>query len=1169
MGEDFTHLHNHSHYSILDGAMSIDRLLERAKEDGQDAIALTDHGNMFGAIEFYKKARSAGIKPVVGCEVYVAPGNRFEKIDVRSLGVGENSYHLVLLAKDEQGYRNLTKLSSIGYLEGFYYKPRVDTEMLQQYSSGLIALSACLAGEIPNKILREESEAALAKAGQLAEIFGKENFFLELQDHGLEAQRRVNQTMVEFSRRLGIPLVATNDAHYASQEDSYAHDVLLCIQTGAQLNQEKRMRFDGNQFYVKTRQEMAALFSELPEAIRNTRRITEMVDLKLNLGTPVLPDYVVPDGFTLDSYLEHLAREGLQTRYRQIDPSILQRLEYELDVIRKMNFAGYFLIVQDFIRYAKSQDIPVGPGRGSAAGSLVSYCIGITDLDPLKYNLLFERFLNPDRVEMPDVDIDFCQERRDEVIRYVQEKYGKERVGQVIAFGSIKSKNALKDVGRVMGYSFGETNRLAKYVPGDPIPVDLKKALEQSQELRDYRDQSEESQLHIETSLRLEGLVRQASKHAAGVVISKGPLTDYAPLYKDKDGNITTQYDKIYLEAVGLVKMDFLGLKNLTVIKKAQELIREHRSVVVDFDSPVLKEMDDPKTYDLLASGRTNGVFQLENQGMQELVRKASLRHFEDIIAVLALYRPGPLNSGMVDAYLNRKMGKESVVYDHPVLEPILKDTYGVIVYQEQVMFISQVVGGFSMAEADMLRKVMAKKQPEKMPAQKEKFLNGARHKGFEETTAEKIFDQCATFAEYGFNKSHSAAYAVITYRTAYLKAHFPEEYMAALISADMDNTDKVVKYINEAKDMDICIQPPDVRFSSRDFTVRDRAINFGLSAIKNVGSALVNAIVEARAAQVGFTSIFDFLRRVPAEALNSRSLESLIEAGAFDGMGYSRRAIFEIAEKLMREAQVYQRDASIGQSSLFGEMQMNLELDAELEQTLRNGQEWETQEKLNREKVVLGFYISGHPLDRYAEEIRKFAPITTSQLGSVDDGSTILLVGVVSDLKTSISKKNGKRNAFFNLSDREGRLPVVVFNTFWEGGKERSGRAFPGVRDKVKNDAILAIRGTLQKEEDEIPKLFLKEAYSLEEARYQALVALHLHLPQQSDLSLDVSMERIRQLLVQYKGECLVFLHIPNGRGRRILQLPEKYHIKPQKELILELSQFLNEEAIFYSYQI
>lgn len=1164
---DFTHLHNHSHYSILDGAMTIDRLLDTAREDNQTSIALTDHGNLFGAIEFYKKAREKNIKPIIGCEVYVAPGKRDEKIDVRSLGEGENSYHLVLLAKNEKGYRNLIKLSSIGYLEGFYYKPRVDHQVLSENHEGLIAMSACLAGEIPNRILRGEEGKALEIAGRYQEIFGKDNFFLELQNHGIKEQQVANKSLFKLRDKINGRLVATNDAHYAREKDSFAHDVLLCIQTGKNLSDKKRMRFSVNQFYLKTQEEMKKIFNEVPEAISNTRLITEMVNLELNLDNPILPDYQIPKNYTLDSYLEHLAKEGLKNRYRKIDDQILKRLDYELTVIKNMNFAGYFLIVQDFIRYAKDKSIPVGPGRGSAAGSLVSYCLGITDLDPLRYNLLFERFLNPDRIEMPDVDIDFCQDRRDEVIEYVQKKYGKDRVSQVIAFGTMKSKGAIKDVGRVMGIPYGETDRLSKLVPGEVMPVSLKDALEQSKELNAYYKKNDQTKIHIETSMAIEGLVRQPTKHAAGIVISKGPLLDYTPLYKDKDGYIVTQFEKNFLEAAGLVKMDFLGLRNLTVIDKALKLIYKHNKIKINFESDEMQSMSDEKVYKLLSTGKTSGIFQLEGSGMQELLRKAKPRSFEDIIAILALYRPGPLNSGMVDTYVKRKFGLEKVKYDHEILEPILKDTYGVIVYQEQVMLISQAIGSFTMAEADVLRKVMGKKIIEKMPEQRKKFVEGAIKKNINKNLAERIFDQCATFGEYGFNKSHSAAYAVITYRTAYLKSYYPVEYMAALISADMDNTDKVVKYINDANEMGISILPPDIEISEKDFTVKGSGVSFGLSAIKNVGQGLVDAILTARKKGGSFTTVLDFVNRINSDSLNRRSFESLISAGAFDCLGYKRRTLYEKVEILLKEGQIFQRDQATGQKLLFGESESLNSITEEVEDNYRNGEEWPEQEKLSKEKSIIGFYISGHPLDSYEKEIQKFSPIPISTLSQVQEGSVVLVAGIISDLRVTLSKRSNKNNGFFTLSDKEGKLPVVVFTTYLEGGRDKDGTIVAAARGKLKEDAIVAIEGILQVEEGDIYKLIFKKIFTFEEAKINAIKSIHLKL-EENEID-PTQLKNIHSIISGHEGQKPVYLHFGrNGSKNKILQISDQLWIQPSVDLIQKLSSVVGNHNIICSYR-
>lgn len=1164
---DFIHLHNHSHYSMLDGAMSVNTILDMAVADGQDAIALTDHGNMFGAIEFYTKAQQKGIKPIVGCEVYVAPRHRSDRNEIKSLGVNESAYHLVLLAANEQGYRNLMKLSSIGYTEGFYRKPRVDMESLAKYRDGLIASTACLAGEVPNKILRGDEEGAYEKANQMAEIFGKENFYLELQDHGIAEQKEVNQTILDFAKRSGLSLLATNDAHYATREDAYAHEILLSIQTGAQLSDEKRMRFDGDQFYIKSQAEMKNLFKEVPQAVYNSRAIADRVNLELQLGVPALPEYEIPQGYTLSSYLEYLAHEGKKRRYSKITKEIEERLTYELNIINSMDFAGYFLIVQDFMQHAKKKGIPVGPGRGSAAGSIVSYCLGITDIDPLRYDLLFERFLNPDRVEMPDVDIDFCKDRRDEIIHYVQDKYGEEKVSQVIAFGTIQSKNAIKDVGRVLGLPFKETDSLAKMVPGDPQPEPLPKALEHSKELREYYERDEKSRIHIDISLKLEGLVRQATKHAAGVVISRGELTDYAPLFKDKDNNIATQYEKDTLAQVGLVKMDFLGLKNLTVIDDAVKLIQKGHGTVINFDGDEHKEMADPETYKLLKKGQTTGVFQLEGGGMQNLLRKAKPKQFEDIVAVLALYRPGPLNSGMVDIYLERKAGKSLVQYDHPDLEPVLKDTYGVILYQEQVMRISQVIGNFTMAEADILRKVMGKKKTEQMPAQREKFLKGAVAKGYEPKLAEHIFDQCATFAEYGFNKSHSVAYAVISYRTAYLKAHYPQEYMASLISADMDNTDKVVKYLHETKSMGISVFSPDINSSERDFSVSKQGIIFSLSAIKNVGSALVEAILLNRREKGRFRSISDFLSRIPPENLNRRAFESLIQAGAFDFLDYPRAPLYENAEQLLRKGQQTFKDQAAGQFSLFqSENSADSEFE-DLEKRLKNSPEWSQKEKLKKEKEILGFYLSGHVLDEHKDEIYKVRPTPLSKVEEYEDKSQVRVVGVIEGLSFKTSKNN-KSYATFFLNDWDGRLEAMAFQNQLEGDNDKNGRRprQGPIKDKLFEDAVVVLEAEVSVEDGgDKPKLILRALYSLNEAKLKTISSVHLRL-EESAMGKD-TIKEIKKILSAHHGSKPVFFQLSGYGQKRVVQTSDSYWIEPCSSVVSQLEKVIGNDNVIFSY--
>ena len=857
------------------------------------AIAMTDHGNMFGAIEFYQKARRAGIKPLIGSEVYVAPGSRFSREHVRDSSE-ENAYHLVLIAKNIEGYRNLLKLSSIGYTEGFYYKPRIDMEVLEKHSEGLICSSACIAGQIPRYIIKGAVDEARELAGRFLEMFGSDSFYLELQDHGIPEQKIVNRELVRMSADMGIPLVATNDAHYVNREDAYAHEVLLCIQTGKTMKDENRMRFSSDDFYLKSPQEMHRIFSEVPESLTNTLKIAEMVNLELDLGNPILPDFEVPDGYSLDSFLDALVAEGAEKRYgKPLPDAVSTRIEFELSVIKKMNFSSYFLIVWDFINQARKMAVPVGPGRGSAAGSIVAYCLGITALDPLKYDLLFERFLNPDRNEMPDMDLDFCADRREEVIDYVRNKYGHEKVGQIITFNRMKAKAVVKDVARALDIPFSRANEISKMV--DEKTLD--KSLSDNPDLKKLYEAGGEEKELIDISLRLEGLARSAGKHAAGVVISKGPLTDYVPLYRDpREGSISSQYEKVSIEQAGLVKMDFLGLKNLTIIDRCLKLISQNTGKAVDIENIPL---DDRKTFALLQKADTVGVFQLESSGMQNLLRRVRPTVFEDIVAVVALYRPGPLGSGMADDFVKRKRNSRLVKYDHPLLEPILKDTLGVIIYQEQVMLISRVIAGFTMPEADKLRKAMGKKKVDIIDALEQKFLEGARKNNIDEKFARELYSQIRQFGEYGFNKSHSAAYALVTYQTAYLKAHYPIEYMTSLMSTSPDD---VSILINDARQEGIDVMPPSINRSLYDFTIEGKRIRFGLSAIKGMGEKAIEKIIEARG-DGDFSGLRDFLERVDRSVVNRGVLESLARAGAFDEIHPNRAQLCCSVETLVEMA--------------------------------------------------------------------------------------------------------------------------------------------------------------------------------------------------------------------------------------------------------------------------
>ena len=921
---NFVHLHLHTQYSLLDGAIRPSALIDRALEFNMPAVAVTDHGNVFGALEFYNLARKKGIKPIIGCEVYVAAGSRHDRTPPVRGGAG--AYHLILLVKNQKGYRNLCRLLTLAYTEGFYYRPRVDKELLAEHNEGLIALSACLHGEVSHNLsggrVREAEEAARL----YRDIFRDRRFFLELQHNGMEEQEKVNQGLLEVSRNCDVPVVATNDCHYLRKEDSKYHDILICIQTGKTVADTNRLKFATDEFYFKSPEEMAAAFSDVPEAVANTIEIAERCNLEFDLGEHHLPEFPVPPGRTLESMLEEKAKAGLEARLKAMDGGdgqdgeggvkwrYYERLVKELKVIEGMGFAGYFLIVTDFIEYARSQGIPVGPGRGSAAGSLVAWSLGITNLDPIRYNLLFERFLNPDRISLPDIDIDFCFERRDEVIKYVTEKYGADNVTQIITFGQMKARAVIRDVGRVLDMPYGEVDRIAKLVP-PTLNITLKEALAGEPKLKKLVDEDPRVAELMDAAIALEGLPRHASTHAAGVVISNLPLVEYLPLYKGtKDEVVTTQFSMKDVERIGLVKFDFLGLKTLTVIDKALKHIKASRGDELDIDSIPL---DDDETYALVASGCSNGIFQLESSGMKELLRKLKPTCFEDLIAAVALYRPGPLQSGMVDDFIKRKHGRVPVVYDLDEVKPILETTYGVMVYQEQVMEIARVLAGYTPGDADVLRKAMGKKIPEEMLKQRARFLDGAKKNKLPRAKAEKIFDLMAKFAGYGFNKSHSAAYALIAYQTAYLKAHYPVEFMAALLSSDMDNTDQVVKYINECRDMNIAVEPPDINGSAREFTVSGPVIRFGLGAVKNVGASAIEEILNLRE-EGPFASLVDFLVRVDGRKVNRKVTESLIKSGAFDFTGKPRALLFASLEPAMEAAATVQRDRDSGQHSIF-----------------------------------------------------------------------------------------------------------------------------------------------------------------------------------------------------------------------------------------------------------
>ena len=1157
---DFVHLHVHSQYSLLDGAIRISDLVERAREYRMPALAITDHGNMFGAVEFYAKAHAAGIKPIIGCEVYVAPGSRHEKAGATSSG--DASGHLILLCKNKTGYRNLCRLVSRAYQEGFYYKPRIDWEILEANNEGLIALTSCLGGEIPTLISRGRHDQARLRLQEMSRVFDRERLFLELQENFLAEQEVVNQGLKAFGKELGLPLVATNDCHYLSRQDAYAHEVLLCIQTGKTMDDPNRMRFANEEFYVKTPEEMAELFKDTPEAISNTLAIAERCNLELEVDTDnyQFPTYAVPEGQTLAQILRQDAARGLEERLPEIrkhDPDFSDedlavyraRLDEELEIIIQMGFPGYFLIVADFINWAKDHDIPVGPGRGSAAGSLVAYALKITDIDPLPYNLLFERFLNPERVSMPDIDVDFCIRGREEVINYVRERYGRDNVAQIITFGSMLARAVVRDVGRAMGMAYGEVDKIAKLIP-NPVgkKVKLKDALKQEPRLRELLENDGRVKKLFEVALALEGLTRHASTHAAGVVVTPGPLTDYLPLYVDpKSQGQVTQFDMGYVEKIGLVKFDFLGLKTLTVIDNAVRLIREGRNV--DFD-PTLIPDDDEKSFQLLSRGETTGVFQLESSGMKEYLIKLQPSCFEDLIAMVALYRPGPLGSGMVDSFIKRKHGQEKFGYAFDQLEPILKDTYGVIVYQEQVMQISQVLAGYTLGGADLLRRAMGKKKPEEMAKQKKIFLEGAKNNKLDPKKAEGVFEQMEKFAEYGFNKSHSAAYAFIAYQTAYLKAHYPVEFMTALLTEDMENTDKVIKNINEIRNMGIAILPPDINGSCRDFTVDQDSIRFGLGAVKGVGGGAVEAIVEGRSAGE-FKSLQDFCEKVDLRRVNKRVVEALIKCGAFDSLGGKRAQFMAVYEDAMDAGQKLQRERELGQESLFGSEQIVRQKNGNGYGRLPEIDEWAENLLLTNEKEALGFYITGHPLARHSAAIKRFASCDTAGLSERTDKEEVTLCGIINNLKMLTTKK-GDRMAFATLEDLNGFAELVVFP-----------EAYTQAADLLGSEEALLVRGTVDVGEDN-NKILVNEILSLKDVKERLTRIVHFRLttPGLDDRQL----HSLKEIISRYRGECEGQIHlvIPN-RSETVVRLPESLKIQACDEMMDDVEKLFGYNVVTF----
>jgi DNA polymerase III subunit alpha len=1150
---DFVHLHLHSEYSLLDGACRIEELLDKAVELKMPAMAITEHGNMFSSVVFHDQARKRGINPILGCEVYVAPGDRRTK----SGTPGETANHLVLLAETNEGYHNLIKLVSSGYTEGFYYKPRIDKDLLAQHAKGLIGLSSCLKGEVATGIRTEQQQKAIAAAAAYRDILGRENFFLEMQFQGIEEQKTVNVGLQPIARELGLDLVVTNDVHYLKNSDFKPHDILLCIGTGKTVNDAERLKYHGDQFYLKTGEEMARVFPDFADAIARTVQIAARCNVDLSFKENYLPNFDVPPGFTLDDYFEHEVRLGFAARLPKLQElaarGVLKhtideyerRLSYEIDMIKKMKYPGYFMIVWDFIRYAREQGIPVGPGRGSAAGSLIAYCLRITDVDPIEYDLIFERFLNPERVSLPDIDIDFCERRRGEVIDYVTRKYGRENVAQIITFGTMKARAVVRDVARVMDIPYADADKVAKAVP-PALDMTLEKALAESPALKEMQQKDERIKELLAVAQRLEGMTRHASVHAAGVVIAPRPLTEFVPLYKSQKDEIVTQWAMKEVERVGLLKMDFLGLSTLTLITDCLAEIKRTEGIDLDIDAIPL---NDAKTYKLFSEGCTYGVFQFESSGMRELLRKAKPERLDDLIALNALYRPGPLKSGMVDDFISRKQGKTDVKYELKQLEPILSDTYGVIAYQEQVMRIAAVLAGFTMGQSDVLRKAMGKKDPKVMAKQREAFMEGAAKNGINEKKAKKIFDLMEFFAGYGFNKSHSTTYAWVAYQTAYLKANYPWHFMAALLTIEAANTDKLAMYLGECRDLGIPILPPDINKSQLAFTVEKEGVRFGLCAVKNVGEGAILSMLGVRADRGRIDSIFTLCEQVDQRLVNKRPIESLIKAGAFDALAdgpvpQRRARLFAAVDKAIEHGSRQQRNRQDGMMSFF-----DLGGDGETPEAipLPDVPPWTEAQQLTSEKEALGLYMSGHPLERFSEELKVFGAQRIADLAqSLPD---VWVGGIVSGLRPLKTKK-GDRMAVFMLDDIAGGVEVVVFpETFGKHGH------------LIAVDAMLLVRGKFEKD-DESARIVATEIQpiSLLKERTTREVVIHLNGPTRN------TMEALAELLSRHRGDRRVLLELDvkknGGPGLRV-RADVAQRVRPSEKLVEEVEQLCGSGSV------
>ena len=1137
----FVHLHLHTDFSMLDGACEISKLVARVKELGMPAVAMTDHGNIFGAVEFVNAAKEAGVKPILGCELYIC-----KKEDHRAAPEGDTYNHLIVLAENEEGYRNLVKISSEASLNGFYYKPRVSKNFLARHSRGLIGLSGCLKGEVAEELILEHYDKAREAAATFSDIFGKGNFFLEIQNQGLAEEQRIQNNLLQLEQELGIPLVATNDSHYLCEDDAHAQDVMVCIQTGKSVHDTNRLKFANNQFYVKSYAEMQRAFSGNERFLERTLEIAERCHTRLERVRDPFPQFEVAAGFAIPDYFEHVTREGFARRLhllRQLHAAgrlkhsledYEHRLSREIATIRQMQFAGYFLIVWDFIRYAKEHNIPVGPGRGSAAGALVAYALGITDIDPLQNELLFERFLNPERISMPDIDIDFCMNRRGEVINYVTQKYGREQVAQIITFGTMACKAAIKDSGRAMDIPYAEVERLVKMVP-PTLNITIAQALKDSPPLSAAYQSEPQTRELIDTARKLEGLVRNAGVHAAGVVISPQPLIDLVPLHRTKNDEIVTAFDMNAVEKLGLLKMDFLGLTTLTIIDDALRLSESTHGRQLDLATLAL---DDAVTYEkVFHTGLTSGVFQFESQGMRDVLRRYKPTSVEELTALNALYRPGPIQGGMIDDFIDRKWGRKKIEYELPELETILKETLGVIVYQEQVMQIANRLAGYSLGEADLLRRAMGKKNAEEMAKQRQRFVRGSLERGFPEKKIEKIFDLMEQFAGYGFNKSHSAAYALLAYQTAYLKTHYPVEFMAALLTSVSGSTDDVVKYINECREMGIAVEPPDVNVSEANFTPHGEAIRFGLSAVKNVGHSAIDSVVTARRQSGRFQSIYQFCEKVDLRLLNKRVIESLIKSCAMDALG-RRSQLMAVVDNAMEHAQKSQRDAALGQHGLFGVFAE--ESPPQMEKPLPHVPDWDEHQRLAAEKEILGFFITGHPLEKYRDKLLDFSTLSTDDLGQMKSSTgrdEVLVGGMLKAVRVTKSKK-GDLYAQGRLEDMIGSVDILCFSD-----------SFKRLSEKLRLDVPVLVKGSVRVEEGSNPKLMISDITPLEEAQPRLPRSLRIKIP--LDASSPRTVDALHSICSERRGEAKVLFDLERNGDFTAVMEADGYNVLPDRSFI------------------